>query len=148
MAINICNYLLNVLYSFSSNVAVIKWKLLYLWMHSQTQTKLFYTFISDWIVVHPEFDDVTFLIEEHFTQKLTTKRRDFIIHQIKKFNRIDFFNIIANGPHTLILQIDFPEPNFFQMRVLNINQGFHKRSYLQRAKFLPELQLNYQKITV
>lgn len=86
MAIDVGDDLLDVLYALCGDVAVVEGELLYLRVYTQAQAELLYALIADWIVVDPEFDDVAFWVEEHFAQKFTTKRCDFIIHQVKEFN--------------------------------------------------------------
>ncbi len=114
-------------------------------MNSQSKGQFPHTLISNWIVIDSELNNITSVMHEHFPQKLAPQCCNLIVHQIQEFNGVDFLNVVANGSDPLILKIYFPEPDPFEVGVLELCKGLHKRANLQGTEFLPELELDYKK---
>ena len=147
-AVNVGDDFLNVFHSLYSEVAVVKGEFLYLRMDPQPHGKFLHTLIPYRIIVNSELDHIALVIHEHLGQELTPQGGDLVVHQIQKLNGVDFFDIVADGPDAFILEIDFPEANFFKVRVLQICEGLHERADLEGPELLPELELNKDKGTV
>jgi hypothetical protein len=139
---------LNVLDTFDSKITIVEGEFLYFGMDSESQGEFFHALISDGIVVNSELDNIAFIVHEHLGQKLASKGSDLVVHEIEKFDRVDFFDVVANRPEAFVLEIDFPEPDFFKVGIVEISEGLHKGSNLERAELLPELKLSKEMSTV
>ena len=145
---NMSQDLLNVLGSFFSDTAVIKRQFFDGFILPQPDGQVGQPLIFDLVIIQFKFDDIVFAIEQSFAQKLTSQRGDFIIHKVQIFNWVDFVDIVAYTPKTLVLKIHLPESNDLEMLIIKITQGLHKRSHLNRPEFFPQSQLNYSWCTV
>ena len=94
---------MNVLDTFDSKITIVEGEFLYFGVDSESQGEFFHALISDGIVVNSELDNIAFIIHEHFGEKLASKGGDFVVHEIEKFNGVDFFDVVANRPETFVL---------------------------------------------
>ncbi len=142
LAVDIGNNLLDVLDSLNSEVTIIEGEFFDFGMDSESQGKCFHTLITNGVVVDSELEDIAFILHEHFGKKLASKSGDFVVHEIEKFDGVDLFDVVANGPEAFVLKIDFPEPDFFKVWIVEISKCLHEGADLKRAELLPELELN------
>lgn len=139
---------MNVLDALDSEITIVEGEFLNFGMDSESQGEFLHALISDGIVVNSELDNIAFIVHEHFGEKLASKGGNFVVHEIEKLDGVDFFDVVANRPEAFVLEVDFPEPDFFKVGIVEVSEGLHKGSNLERAELLPELKLSKEMSTV